>query len=201
LDSTSSSTRHIPSRTPARPSMLPSSSCAHTSDVCVLMTGTPLDNTWLDSFAFLSLLKGHIFASEGIMRRAFTAPSSSTSRVVKEGEPPGPKRELLAANCPTLGCSVSAAPRKYHPAQSSASPGQDLLIHTPKGRPRHLERQARRVQEVIAPEQGQGKGKRQAQMRSQGPSREGHDGRRCMGCVDRSAATRVPPTAGRHHAR
>jgi hypothetical protein len=64
-------------------------------DICVMMTGTPLDNTWLDSFALLSLLKGRIITSEGIMRRAFTAPSSSTSRPSKKESRPVPRGNYL----------------------------------------------------------------------------------------------------------
>lgn len=36
------------------------------------MTGTPLDNTWLDTYALLSLLRGHPITSLARMRLGFT---------------------------------------------------------------------------------------------------------------------------------
>ncbi|KAM0330911.1 hypothetical protein ACHAQA_003867 [Verticillium albo-atrum] len=41
-------------------------------DTCVMMTGTPLDNNWLDSCAFLRLLRGHKITSFRRMFIAFT---------------------------------------------------------------------------------------------------------------------------------
>lgn len=49
-------------------------------DACVMMTGTLLETTWLDSFALLSLLKGHPIASLSIMRSTFSAPPVAASK-------------------------------------------------------------------------------------------------------------------------
>jgi len=37
-----------------------------------MMTATPLDNTWIDCFAYISLLRGHDFTSVLRMRQIFT---------------------------------------------------------------------------------------------------------------------------------
>lgn len=47
---------------------------------CVMMTGTPLDNTWLDAFALLSQLRGHPITSMQRMLHAFTDPDSEKQR-------------------------------------------------------------------------------------------------------------------------
>ncbi|KAL2016391.1 hypothetical protein VTK56DRAFT_3813 [Thermocarpiscus australiensis] len=45
-------------------------------NTCIMMTGTPLENTWTDGFALLSLLSGHPITSLARMRLAFTKDSS-----------------------------------------------------------------------------------------------------------------------------
>lgn len=49
---------------------------------CVMLSGTPLDNTWFDSFALLSLLRGHPVTSPLRMRLAFTPHAESGNRSV-----------------------------------------------------------------------------------------------------------------------
>ncbi|KEY66819.1 hypothetical protein S7711_09502 [Stachybotrys chartarum IBT 7711] len=39
---------------------------------CIMLAGTPLDNTWIDSFAYLSLLDSHSITSLARMKLAFT---------------------------------------------------------------------------------------------------------------------------------
>ncbi|KAH6679919.1 hypothetical protein F5X68DRAFT_234442 [Plectosphaerella plurivora] len=57
-------------------------------DMCVMMTGTPLDNTWEDAFALLSLMKGHKIVSLAKMRRAFGTPiQPKKAPSSKPGEP------------------------------------------------------------------------------------------------------------------
>ncbi|RBR19864.1 uncharacterized protein FIESC28_05470 [Fusarium coffeatum] len=41
-------------------------------DTCIMMSGTPLDDAWLDAYALLSLLRGHNLASPDAMALAFT---------------------------------------------------------------------------------------------------------------------------------
>lgn len=41
-------------------------------ETCIMLTATPLDNTWHDCYALLSLLKGHPIASMGHMMAGFT---------------------------------------------------------------------------------------------------------------------------------
>lgn len=52
---------------------------------CLALTGTPLDNTWEDEYALLSLLKGHPIADFNIFLSTFkelgkNAPRYSTGR-------------------------------------------------------------------------------------------------------------------------
>lgn len=60
--------------------------------VCFPTTGTPLDNTWADIFALLSLLRGHPFTSMLRMREVFTEPPSKQQK----SHLGVPKRESLA---------------------------------------------------------------------------------------------------------
>ncbi|KAL8878047.1 MAG: hypothetical protein Q9198_004062 [Flavoplaca austrocitrina] len=62
--------------------------------VCLPTTGTPLDNTWEDVFALLSLLRGHPFTSMLRMREVFTDPPSKGHQQKKRLGVP--KREKVA---------------------------------------------------------------------------------------------------------
>ncbi|KAB5580374.1 P-loop containing nucleoside triphosphate hydrolase protein [Coniochaeta sp. 2T2.1] len=41
-------------------------------NTCVMLTGTPLDNTWQDGYGYLSLLEGHPVVSQDFMLKAFS---------------------------------------------------------------------------------------------------------------------------------
>lgn len=52
---------------------------------CMMMTGTPLDNTWLDVWSLLSMLSGHPITSIKRMRQAFTDKQGKKRRRVPAG--------------------------------------------------------------------------------------------------------------------
>lgn len=54
-------------------------------NTCVMMTGTPLDNTWLDVWALLSMLSGHPVTSIKRMRQAFTERGAKKKKRVPMG--------------------------------------------------------------------------------------------------------------------
>lgn len=41
-------------------------------DACLMLSGTPLDNTWMDSYALISLLRGHHITSRHVMQALFS---------------------------------------------------------------------------------------------------------------------------------
>ena len=46
-------------------------------EACIMLTGTPLDNTWIDAFALFNLLSGHRIRTMTNMREAFTDPADN----------------------------------------------------------------------------------------------------------------------------
>lgn len=49
-------------------------------DTCIMMTGTPLDNTWIDSYALLSMMRNHPITSLTRMGLAFTSSQKGDDR-------------------------------------------------------------------------------------------------------------------------
>ncbi|XEU99122.1 hypothetical protein FSHL1_004409 [Fusarium sambucinum] len=62
---------------------------------CIMMTGTPLDNTWVDAFAYFSVLQGHNIGSLAIHRLAFSGESKRKGSQISHGPQPSYIKRLV----------------------------------------------------------------------------------------------------------